>query len=51
MKIKISAESINLNLSLIIVIHQKQTKLPMDITEDNSYNLPNIQAEAILASA
>lgn len=51
MKIKITEESINLNLNLTIIIHQKQNKLPMDITADNSHNLPNAQTEVIVASA
>lgn len=51
MKIKINKESINLNLNLIIVIHQRKTNLPVNITTDNNYQLPNTQTEVIVSSS
>ncbi|GAA5818113.1 MAG: DUF2283 domain-containing protein [Methanobrevibacter sp. CfCl-M3] len=51
LKIKINEENINLNLNLTILIHQKQTDLPIEVTEDNIYNLPNVQTEVAVTSS
>jgi len=49
--IKISEDKIELKLSVIILIHQKATSVPISVVGDNKSQIPSMQTEVALALA
>lgn len=51
MEIVISEKNIELNINLIIEIHQKSTPIaPINVVGNNNFNIPNIKTEVAVAS-